>query len=443
MVSETAPKVRAEFKRHLRAGRSAYGAVSGIAEHQRYAMAGVVAPIKGSPAPKKFKGAIPAALWFAASAESPRLYVEKLESGRYWLLATMGLALDPRTDGVLSREDLVPLVLEISREAQRSGQDLAISVWPSIAEMPEEIAAMSRVSPAPIESCLTQSAKPKLRVAKHVGIPSWVGTATLALAVVGASGYGLMLAHQELQNQMQAREQAARERAAAEQARLAEMAQAAARPDEAALAAGSLAAALGTPSPPALIAGCLEVAADLPATAGGWRLSALECVPGRPASATYEQDHQRAGLATQESFAAAMSAHELPFSYEWFGRTAIVEAGLIELELRPAPELEALPSVDAAGTWWASHASRTQALIRGARITVASQPTVAVAAPDQPPLPFASRSVQFAGSAAWQMHDVIPDAANLALHSITLKPQLRGAWSWTAAGALYHSQEPI
>lgn len=439
LVGETAPKVRAEFKRHLRNNRAAYGAVIPVSDHQRYAMAGVVTPVKGAKAPSKFQGMVPAAAWFAASGTTPRAYVEKIGPGRYWTLVALGRALDPRTDAVQSREEVTALVNEIGREAALNGQEFTLTVWPGVPEMPEELAYQAGVTAAPLERCLTAGAQPKLRVRKHVGIPAWVGQAVAAGVVLAGGLYALDVARDTYQAQMAAREEAARERAAAEQARLAQAAQIANATNPEAQLAQQIETALATPAPAAVIDACLAVARGLPQSVGGWRLSNVACATGRETEATYEADQKHQALATQESFAAAMDAMGLPYAYSWFERKATVRIGAVDLASRAAPALEELPDMQATGTWWSSHVQRAQAFFRGVRITVDSR--VDPVRPDQPAPAFIARPVQFAGTASWQLHEAIPDASNLVLETVVLKPQPRGAWSWSAMGALYHTPE--
>lgn len=440
MMGETAPKVREEFRRHLKASNAAWGAVAGIADQQRYAMAGVVSQAKGGPPPAKFAGAVPAAIWFATSGSHPRAYVEKVGGGLYWLLVSLASDVDPRTDQVLSRGDLTAVIHELSHEVAVGGQELSLTVWPSTAEMPEDIDFGGVVEAKPLESCLMHSAMPSVQIRKHVGVPPWVGRAAVGCAALAVVAYGANNAYEARQARLEAQQLAALEAERLERERRAREAAEGGKSDSRALLQGGLEVALGTPSPAALVESCLQLASDLPELAGGWRLASVMCDAGGASRATYDQQTGVQGLATQESFSQAMDLLGLPYSYDWFARTASVRPGSIELASRQPPEIGDLPDAKSAGTWWASYATRAQATFQGVRITIDGRAEQADA---ENPSPYVSRGVQIAGSATWQMGEVIPEQANLALHSITLTAHRQSAWGWSAVGALYHLQESL
>ncbi|MCD9046766.1 type 4b pilus protein PilO2 [Luteimonas sp. MHLX1A] len=432
LVGEERGAQRTEFRRFLREHKSAYGVLLPSGDQQRYAMAGVAVVGKGMRY-KHVAGTPAAAHWFAESVPGRALYVERLDNGLYWALISTGGGLDPRTDRVLRPAALVALADELDRE---SGPDspLAIHCWPDLEAMPHELAIMARLHRTPLVELLSLDKRPRLRVSKVIGPPTWFMPTVVAICAVGLTGYLGHGAYVSLQEQREASRLAA-ERAAAEaaaqlQSRLAEQ-------SEAERKRSSIHDALSSPAPHALIDACTAVVDDLPTSLGGWSLRSASCSAGAELRAKYARESGR-GLATHESFSTAASEAGLSYQLDWFGNEASVHAGQLALESRQG-DIERLPHTDAAGEAMATHAVRVQSLLKGGQFQVGPAQLPKVEDDNADP-GFRIHTVQMAGSGLWMLKRIVPELGHMKLESLDLTRD-RASWRWTAVGVLYTSPE--
>lgn len=388
-----------------------------------YALAGILAhpPARYGMRPS---GMPAVAAWFAASCACPTIYIEKLASGQFWVLAASRFDFDLRTDVILTAAKAAELVAEVHDGWVMQGVQPTV-VAQSRGDV-ESLPLPCSVGVGTLTSILEGAPPKQAACRKIVGIPAWVPAAAVAVLVAtGASFVGVRVSEQLERG----RQSAALAAAEAQRQADAGIAAGEARQRQAAAAQAALDARLATAAPVDAVQACLDGADGLPSMLGGWVLDQVTCEAGKLV-ATYRSDE--AALPTESSFRLAAQDAGLSTSVKWFEKTGAVELPLPASEARAQVLAAELPSQSRVGEDMASYyaaASRTMPGVSGMLAPpkpVQLQP-IDGAAPEPN---FAEGVFTASGAGTWQIAGAIPNRNYLQVSKITVAGKY-GAWTAT------------
>jgi hypothetical protein len=219
---------------------------------------------------------VSAALWLAAAAPVPTMYVEAQPSGRFWVLLADGAGhFDKRTDVLLTSGEAGDLIDGLLDELR--GLSSQVRLVQGSAQIP--LTNMIERTPREelsLEALLTGTPPASARLTQLVGLKpiAYIGVAAAAALVVAG-----VVAHTLYQRAQEAAElEAARQAAIAQQVeaqRLATLTQI--RIAEAVKRA--IDEDTRTVSPIGVIANCLSAFREVGTSIAGWRVASLECEP--------------------------------------------------------------------------------------------------------------------------------------------------------------------
>ena len=429
--------VRQELQQHLKRSGSAFGALFPQRD-ARYTLAGIVKPRRAG-ASVGTSGRTPVATWLAASVNRFTVVVTEHGNG-LWVLAADEGSIDPRGDAVIPSRDLTGFVDDVTEAARSTGAAIDIVLSPECAGRAESLEHLGKVRVGSLDELLTAPV-PKVRVKKHVGIPTWAFQGGVAIAVVGGMAWAALVLTQQLADQLARKQADEIARQQVEDKRLQAM-----RANSQAHQAveQQVRAVTATPAPMDLAAACIEAWERLPDTLGGWVRESQSCAISGVVQITYRLPEKGGGISTEQSLRAAASVRNLSVDIQWFNSTATVAAQTEPLAAREGLRPEGLPNLTDAGTALASHAQRIRRVMPELQL-VATAPSPAPAAPGSgtestvAPLPYQTGTLLMSGKSMWLLRAVVPSAPNVTLNTITLRREA-GSLQWTAEGSFVTSR---
>ena len=415
--------IRKEAKERARERGTRYAALIHF-EGAEYALVGILS------APPKHIGlrvfGLPTvAGWFAASCERPTLYVERLESGLYWVLAASRFDFDLRTDVTLPAEKAAQLVTEIYEGW------LAIGASPLVVAPPESnLGALGlplHIRAGYLNSILSGSPPTHTYCRKIIGLPGWVPV--VAVGVL-AAGVAVSVAMKVRDRLAEARARAAAEAAAAQQAANAGIKGAQEAAFLAAQAQREMDVRLAGPAPLDAVDACIAAIDLLPDYLGGWRLDRAEC-QSDALIATYRAD--QAIPSSESTFRRDAATAGLDAGVEWFGTSGVVRQSFTFGPARPSIPVSDLPTTARAGEDLSSFYTQVNRAMPSTNGTFSKVKPVEMRGPNGAavPAPFAEGQFTLTGQSTWQMRGAVPNRHYVRITNITVSSKYG---TWTVAG---------
>lgn len=223
--------------------------------------------------PKSARRAVSGAAWLAQATDTRTLYLERIES-RFWVVVAGRGQIDPRTDRVIDEQQAAALLDELLTELLSESEATRVVLAPGTSIDSLMVSRMS-VQHLTFSALVSHvDARSAMRPVQLRGTRPVVWGLVAALGVAVLAGVGLMYHLRQVAEQRAFEEQQAILRAQAVEAaqlatrRDANMSQAVLR---------SLAEDTETPSPDAFLAGCMHVLERVGLEAVGWKVVDVEC----------------------------------------------------------------------------------------------------------------------------------------------------------------------
>lgn len=306
-------------------------------------------------APAQARKGFSAAAWLAASVENPLVYIEQVDTDRWWYVVVRPGEVDISSDRIGSGTDVAAALDDLLTEAVREAEWASTQVVLRGTAPPIRLIEQNVVTPVAgsLDTLLDRerASDPRIRIKRVVGGVS-VLLLVAAIAIVGSLALGgAWFVMQVVRDRAELA--AAQAAALAEQRSDAELKTLSHKRIADAVTA-ALAADTATAAPDAFMDACMASFMTAPTNAGGWRLADVQCTP----TATIADSHwerRRGDLSDNATLAGSVHGWGGAPTFDISGSAATVALPTKALVARAALRSDQLPTQTVVslnlGTW--------------------------------------------------------------------------------------------